>query len=250
MARKRRKRKHDEHMDESWLVPYADILTLLLALFIVLFAASNVDAQKFNALRSSFNNVFTGGTSVLEYESPTPVEIDTVAIQNDKDKEKEREKQEQEELKELQKKINGYIAESGLDLSLKTRLTEEGLLVTIQDGAFFNPASAKVRPEDIKIAREISELLVMDSPRNIIVSGHTDTVPINNHEFKSNWHLSVMRSVNFMSILLENEKLDPSRFSARGLGEYEPVATNDTPEGRSLNRRVEILILPNGVEQE
>ncbi len=235
-------------MDESWLVPYADILTLLLALFIVLFAASNVDAKKFNSLRSSFNNIFIGGTSVLEYESPTPVEIDTVAIQNDK--EKEREKQEQEELKELQKKINGYINESGLDLSLKTRLTEEGLLVTIQDGAFFNPASAKVRAEDIKIAREISELLVMDSPRNIIVSGHTDTVPINNHEFQSNWHLSVMRSVNFMSILLENEKLDPSRFSARGLGEYEPVATNDTPEGRSLNRRVEILILPNGVEQE
>lgn len=232
-------------MDESWLVPYADILTLLLALFIVLFAASNVDAQKFQLLASSFNNVFKGGTSFLDYESPQPVEIDNAAIENDKDKDKEREKQEQEELKELQQKIDGYITENGLDLTLKTRLADEGLLVTIQDGAFFNPGSADVRPEDVKLAREISELLVMNPPRNIIVSGHTDTVPMHNHEFKSNWHLSVMRAVNFMSILLENEKLDPRRFSARGLGEYEPVATNDTPEGRKLNRRVEVLIQPN-----
>ncbi|MEH7224964.1 flagellar motor protein MotB [Bacillus sp. JJ1566] len=241
MARRKRKKKQDEHMDESWLVPYADILTLLLALFIVLFAASNVDAQKFQKLASSFNNVFNGGTSILEYESPVPVEIDNAAI----DKEKEKQKQEQEELKELQEKINGYIVENELDLSLKTRLADEGLLVTIQDGAFFNPGSAEVRLGDIKLAREISELLVMNPPRNIIVSGHTDTVPMNNHEFKSNWHLSVMRAINFMSILLENEKLDPRLFSARGLGEYEPVATNETPEGRRLNRRVEVLIQPN-----
>ncbi|WP_449539581.1 flagellar motor protein MotB [Ferdinandcohnia sp. Marseille-Q9671] len=245
MARKKRKQHHEEHVDESWLVPYADILTLLLALFIVLFAASSVDAQKFQQLASSFNNVFNGGSSFLEYESPEPVEIKQTAI----DTEKEKKEQEQEELKELQEKINGYIEQKGLDLSLQTRLTDEGLHVTIQDGAFFNPASADVRPEDIQIAKEISDLLVMNPPRNIIVSGHTDTVPINNHEFKSNWHLSVMRSINFMSILLENDKLDPSRFSARGLGEYEPVASNDTPEGRKLNRRVEILILPNGVQQ-
>ncbi|THE13335.1 flagellar motor protein MotB [Bacillus timonensis] len=244
MARRRRKSKHDEHMDESWLVPYADILTLLLALFIVLFAASNVDVQKFQKLASSFNNVFRGGTSFLEYESPVPVEIDHAAIDN----EKEKEKQEQEELKELQKKINTYITENGLDLSLKTRLADEGLLVTIQDGAFFDPGSADVRLDDVKLAREISELLVMNPPRNIIVSGHTDTVPMNNHEFKSNWHLSVMRAVNFMSLLLENNKLDPRLFSARGLGEYEPVATNETAEGRKLNRRVEVLIQPN-VEQ-
>ncbi len=249
MARRKRKKKHDEHMDESWLVPYADILTLLLALFIVLFAASSVDAQKFQKLASSFNNVFKGGTSFLDYESPVPVEIDSVATNKDKDKDKDKdkhkEKQEQEELKELQEKINGYITDNGLDLSLTTRLADEGLLVTIQDGAFFDSGSAEVRSEDIMLAREISELLVMNPPRNIIVSGHTDNVPMKSHKFKSNWHLSVMRSINFMSILLENKKLDPRVFSARGLGEYEPVATNETREGRKLNRRVEVLILPN-----
>ncbi|MFT4412347.1 flagellar motor protein MotB [Fredinandcohnia humi] len=244
MAKKKKKAHHDEHMDESWLVPYADVLTLLLALFIVLFAASSVDAQKFKALASSFNNIFNGGTSFLEHESPEPVEVKSIEPEKENEEE-EKKQQEQEELKELQKKINGYIEENGLNLSLQTRLRDDGLLVTLKDGAFFDSASAKVRPEDAELAREISELLVMNPPRNIIVSGHTDNVPINNREFKSNWHLSVMRSVNFLAVLLENEKLNPSHFSSRGLGEFEPIASNDTPEGRKQNRRVEILILPN-----
>src|SRR5690606_15488504 len=179
MANRKRKRKakQDEHIDESWLVPYADIQTLLLALFIVLFAASNVDAQKFNSLKSSFNSIFTGGSSFLEYESPEPVDIKNIATgkkdPTPEEVQKAIEKQEQEELKEVQEKINTYITENELDLSLQTNLTEEGLYVTIQDGAFFNSASAKVRPEDVKIAREISEILVMYPPRYIYVSGHT-----------------------------------------------------------------------------
>jgi chemotaxis protein MotB len=244
MARRKKKEHHEEHLDESWLVPYADILTLLLALFIVLFASSSVDAQKFQQLASSFNNIFSGGTSFLEYESPEPTEIESLQTGEENEIEKERKEKDHEELKELQSKINNYIQDNGLDLSLQTRLTDEGLLVTLKDGAFFDSASAQVRPADAKLAREISDLLVMNPPRNIIVSGHTDNVPINNRQFESNWHLSVMRSINFMKVLLENEKLDPSHFSARGLGEFEPIATNDTAEGRKLNRRVEILILP------
>lgn len=84
----------------------------------------------------------------------------------------------------------------------------------------------------------------MNPPRNIIVSGHTDNVPISNADYDSNWHLSVMRAVNFMKLLLENEKLDPRAFSAKGFGEYNPVADNATEAGQQKNRRVEILILP------
>lgn len=96
----------------------------------------------------------------------------------------------------------------------------------------------------MKIAKEISDLLVIDPPRNIIISGHTDNVPIHTAKFESNWELSVMRAVNFMKIILENDKLDPRWFSAKGYGEYKPVASNATKEGRAKNRRVEILILP------
>ncbi|MGM0873327.1 MAG: flagellar motor protein MotB [Bacillota bacterium] len=249
MARKKKKHKpEDEHMDESWLVPYADLLTLVLALFIVLFSMSSVDAQKFQQLARAFNSTFTGGTSVLEYPSPTPNgEMEKLDEQKDRTPHEDEETQkqfEQKKLKEIQEKINAYIKENKLETKLKTTLTDEGLLITILNDIFFDSGNADIRNKDKKLASEISELLVMNPPRNIIVSGHTDNVPINNSEYDSNWHLSVMRAVNFMKILIDNEKLDPKAFSAKGFGEYNPVATNNTKAGRQKNRRVEVLVLP------
>ena len=131
-----------------------------------------------------------------------------------------------------------------LETQLATSLTIEGLSLTIRDNVLFNSGSADVRPEDLNIAKEISRLLEMDVPRSIIISGHTDNVPIKNANFESNWELSVMRAINFMKILLENPQLNPELFSAKGHGEFQPIASNDTEEGRAQNRRVEILILP------
>jgi chemotaxis protein MotB len=262
MSRHRKKKHVDDHMDESWLIPYADLLTLLLALFIVLFAMSSVDAQKFQLLSKSFNEMFTGGTGLLNYKSPTPEgQIDT-PIQRKKDqkkeklqsedlaavKQKEEEKlalaKDQQELKALQIKVNTYIQKNNLSNKLQTSLTNEGLLVTIRDNVLFNSGSADVRDIDLKTANEIANLLVMDPPRNIIISGHTDNVPISNSQYDSNWELSVMRAVNFMKVILDNHKLDPRWFSAKGFGEFQPVASNNTTDGKSRNRRVEILILP------
>jgi len=249
MAKKKKHKHHDEHMDESWLVPYADLLTLVLALFIVLFAMSSVDAQKFQRVAKSLNAAFDGGTSVLEYPSPTPEsELEDLNVQKDEASKEQLEaaqqKMEQENLQKIQEKINTYIKENNLQAKLGTTLTDEGLLITLLNDIFFDSGSADIRAKDEKLAKGISELLIMNPPRNIIVSGHTDDVPISNSEFDSNWHLSVMRAVNFMKILIENDKLDPKAFSAKGFGEYKPVATNDTNEGRQKNRRVEILILP------
>ncbi|MBD8067427.1 flagellar motor protein MotB [Bacillus sp. PS06] len=254
MAKKKKHQHHDEHVDESWLIPYADLLTLLLALFIVLFASSTVDVQKYQAIASSFNNAFVGGTGIMDFENPVPEPAEPQPITDDKPTEEEKEKEEeeekqkvaeQEELQELQEKINDYIFSNQLNSSLETQLTEDGLLVTLLNDTFFNSGSAEVRSEDVVLAREISQFLVMNPARNIIVSGHTDNVPIRNSQFDSNWHLSVIRSVNFMKILLENKELDPQKFSSKGYGEFQPVASNDTAEGRKQNRRVEILILPN-----
>ncbi|MCH1627806.1 flagellar motor protein MotB [Fredinandcohnia quinoae] len=246
MAKKKKhKVHHEEHVDESWLVPYADILTLLLALFIVLFASSSIDVQKFTSIAQSFSSVLNGGTSVLEMDSIEPKDVDSKSKGKEAEKKEDSAAAEQEELKQVQEKINNYIHKNQLEISLKTKLTDEGLLVTLQDDAFFDSGSATVRSEDAKLAREISELLVMNPPRNIIVSGHTDNVPMHSREFSDNWHLSVIRAINFMKILLENDKLDPRLFSAKGFGEFEPVASNDTAQGKQKNRRVEILILPN-----
>ncbi|MBW3112758.1 MULTISPECIES: flagellar motor protein MotB [Bacillaceae] len=262
---RRRKKKHDdEHMDESWLIPYADLLTLLLALFIVLYASSSVDAQKFKELSQVFNEIFTGGTGMMEYPSPVApqqssdqVEKQAASLNQKEDKEKELSKEEldkqafmkdQEELKEIQKKINEYIKTNNLEVQFITKLTDEGLLLTIRDNVLFDSGSATVQGSDLSVAGELSDLLVMNPPRNIIISGHTDNVPIRNAEFESNWELSVMRAVNFMKIILDNPELDPQWFSAKGFGEFEPIADNGTAEGRGQNRRVEVLILPRVTE--
>ncbi|TXC91534.1 flagellar motor protein MotB [Metabacillus litoralis] len=251
MARKKKHKHEDEHMDESWLVPYADLLTLVLALFIVLFAMSSVDAQKFQQLARAFNSTFTGGTGVLEYPSPTPDgELEQLDVQKEQTPDQEaveeaQKRLEQENLKTIQEKVNSYIANNKLETQLKTTLTDEGLLITLLNDIFFDSGSAAIRNKDKELANEISELLIMSPPRNIIISGHTDNIPIKNSEFDSNWHLSVMRAVNFMKILIDNDKLDPKAFSAKGFGEFKPVASNETKDGRQKNRRVEILILPN-----
>lgn len=259
MSKKRRKKDQDERISESWLIPYADILTLCLALFIVLFAMSDVNAKKFEGMAQSFNQLLASGTGIFDYPSPIPTDEAKGLDVQEKDikeaeKQKAAEKEEKEqkvdrlELESVQKKVNSYIQEKNLTDNLNTSLTDEGLLVTIRDNVLFASGSAEVRSEDVKVAKEISQLLVMDPPRNIVISGHTDNVPIRNVQFDSNWELSVMRAVNFMKIILDNDKLEPRWFSAKGFGEYQPVAPNTSSEGRAKNRRVEILIQPRGAQ--
>ncbi|MFE8697307.1 flagellar motor protein MotB [Cytobacillus sp. FJAT-53684] len=254
MSKRKKKKLDDGHVDESWLLPYSDLLTLLLALFIVLFASSSIDAVKFQAISKALNSAFTGGTGIFEYQSPMPEgqkqgEVASKNSENDDANsldidEELLKKADQKELASTQEKVNSYIEANHLAGKLQTSLTGEGLMVSIRDNVLFSPGSADVRPNDRNIANEISELLVMDPPRDIIISGHTDNVPIGNAPFDSNWELSVMRAINFMKIILKNEKLDPKKFSAKGFGEFQPVAPNDTSSGREKNRRVEILILP------
>jgi chemotaxis protein MotB len=244
MSKKKKDKQHENHIDETWLIPYADLLTLLLALFIVLFSMSSIDAQKFRQFAQTFNSTFDGGTGVLDYPTPLPVQP-AESLNREDNKKNITPMTEKQSLEQVQNKIDNYIKENNLQGELETKLTDEGLLITILNDILFDSGSAEVRVKDKKIAREVSNLLVMNPPRNIIISGHTDNVPIHNSKFESNWHLSVMRAVNFMKILLENEKLDPRWFSAKGYGEYKPVASNNTEEGRMKNRRVEVLILPN-----
>jgi chemotaxis protein MotB len=260
MSKRHKKHHHEEHVDESWLIPYADLLTLLLALFIVLFSMSSVDAKKFQAMAEVFNAEFTSGTGIFEFPSPIPEEGATSPDEqkNDSDsteqaqsqglteeqKQQLAKKAEQVELKAIQAKVNEYVNTKGLQEKLETKLTDEGLLLTIRDNVLFESGSDAVRSQDLQIVNEISELLVMDPARSIIISGHTDNVPIKNAQFSSNWELSVMRAINFMKILLDNDKLDPRWFSAKGYGEFQPIASNDDAAGKARNRRVEILILP------
>ncbi|WP_100400017.1 flagellar motor protein MotB [Bacillus sp. FJAT-44742] len=239
---RKQKQHNDEHVDESWLIPYADMLTLLLALFIVLFAASEIESEKFQEIAQVFQSEFAGGEGILDNE-PTPPEL-PVSSSDTQDKESDG-LPELRELESLEQEINQYIVSRNLENMLETNLTDEGLLLTLLDNVFFDTGSANVKLEGAEVAREISELLYTEPTHEVVVSGHTDDRPISTSEFQSNWELSVIRAVNFMSLLLENNKLDPLQFSAKGFGEHRPIAENDSPENKAKNRRVEVLILPN-----
>lgn len=249
MAGLKRKKKHEDHVDEAWLLPYADILTLLLALFIVLFAASEVDKEKFKEISEAFNSELQGGTGVLDqeaavenFEDTSPIPKLGEADPSDGEQSKISQEQDRKELKELQEKIEAYIEEKGLAPRLQTELINKGLLLKIKEGVLYPSGSADITQESRTIAVEISNLLVTDPPRNILIEGHTDNVPTTSTEFPSNWELSSARAINFMKILLENDNLDPKKFSATGYGEYQPIASNDTAAGRAENRRVSVLI--------
>lgn len=238
----------DEHINETWLIPYADMLTLLLALFIVLYAISSLNTSRFEELIRSFRLAFNAGFGVLEQAS---------LFDQGKSQTKDREleigsipktpnqlrKEEQQHLEKLQEELNQYIAQNGLTSDLEIKLNHSELLIIIREHALFDSGKADVKPEARRLALAISQMLEDYNDYEIVVSGHTDNVPINTPEFPSNWELSAKRAINFMKILLENEAFDPSRFRAVGYGEYQPIDPRDTPEARAKNRRVEVAIL-------
>src|SRR5699024_4244432 len=145
MRMRRQRRRKSNHINESWLLPYADLLTLLVALFIVLFAMSEIDSEKYESLIQVFEGEFHGSISVVESsegrEEEVPAEID-----EDED-EGQHGISELRKLMELQKQINHYIEENNLSELLGTALSEEGLLVTISNDVSFDSGSAKVKKE-------------------------------------------------------------------------------------------------------
>ncbi len=252
--KKKHKAHEEEHADETWLIPYADLLTLLLALFIVLFASSQTDSKKFENMMAAFNSVLSGGSGIFDKATLIPAgsELSNKTKQASQDQTSKNKqtteqqfKQETENLQKLKKQIDEYIKKNGLSAKLETGLNSQQLVLRISDNALFASGSADVKPEARKLAEAISGLLGKYPNYQVVVSGHTDNMPISNARFQSNWDLSTERALNFMKILLGYTNLDPARFSAVGNGEYKPVASNSTEEGRAKNRRVEISILRN-----
>lgn len=255
MSRKQRREHHEEHPDESWLLPYSDLMTLLLALFIVLYSVSAVNTAKLEELSQAFRTAFSDGLSI--FDQSTIVRTGDVQSHTDMtrtlspsgkkkptgDSQAALQQQEQQNLEALRQQLNEYIKQNGLSSQLETQLNQSQLLITIRDNALFAPASASVKSEARLLAVAIGEMLAPYNDYEVLVTGHTDTTPINTVEFPSNWELSTKRAVNFMKILLENEQFDPKRFGAIGYGEYRPVDTNETVEGKAKNRRVEVSIL-------
>lgn len=241
MARKKRGAPKEEEASEAWLLPYSDLLTLLLALFICLFAMSQTDQKKVTEMAQAFSAAFnSGGPSFFNKMGPNEGRM--ANIPSDDDKGNSAYIQENQQLQQVQQKMEEYIKQNNLQDQLSTQLTEDGLMIRIGERALFPSGSATLGNQAQKIVPVVADLLGTLNER-VIISGHTDNVPINTAQFPTNWDLSAARALNFMKHLLgQNANLDPRRFSAIGYSEYRPIADNNTEEGRQQNRRVEILI--------
>lgn len=241
MARKKHAKPHEEEAGEAWLLPYSDLMTLLLALFIALFAMSQTDASKMQALAQAFTAAFNmGGPSFFSGMGPsTSINSATTTGQ---DNANNAYMQENQNLREAQEKIEQYVKENNLQDQVSTELSEEGLMIRLKEKALFASGSAALEGQADQIVPVIAGLLA-SLPERVTISGHTDNVPISTAQFPSNWELSSARAVSLMRGLMGAQpSLNPARFSALGYSEYRPIASNDTDEGRAQNRRVEVFI--------
>ena len=241
MAKKKRAKKHEEEASEAWLLPYSDLMTLLLALFICLFAISQTDQTKLQQMAQAFTAAFNmGGPSFFNQAGPNASM--QREIMSTEDQGNAAYIEENRTLEQLQRQLEDYIEQNNLQEELSTQLEEEGLMIRIKERALFPSGSADLVPESQRIGPIVAGLLAA-VPERVLISGHTDTDPISTSQFPSNWELSSVRAMTFMKYLLSiNPDLNPARFSAIGYGEYRPIAPNDTAENKQQNRRVEILI--------
>ena len=150
-----------------------------------------------------------------------------------------------EELNSTKRLLEERLKQEIADKQVRLEMAEKGLVITFVADVLFDSGKANIRPESYPALDKVSRVLIENVPENDIgVEGHTDNEPIKFSGWKSNWELSTGRALSVLHYLVDNKGISPQRLAAIGYGEHKPVASNDTKEGRQLNRRVEIIILP------
>lgn len=236
-----RKKPEKKSISQEWLTTYSDMMTLILCFFVLLYSFSLVDAAKFKQLAQSMSNAFGGSSSVITEGGnigPVPIaENPGISVtQNDGDTVGDKETQ------RMFEEVNNYIDENDLNANVTIKKDTRGVLIELQDNILFDSGNATLKKESIPLLKKISGLL-SKFPNEVLVEGHTDNLPINRGYYQSNWELSSDRANKVVRYFIEKEGMDGKRFQAVGVGEYRPIDTNDTPEGRQKNRRVNILIV-------
>lgn len=252
-----RKKKHkpEAHPDERWLLTYADMLTLLLALFVVMYSISSVNVAKFEGLQRSLQDAFngsvlTGGQAILktggqettkELNAAPPSPSLQAAFAPRSESQGGNADSEQQELKELEQLIKAEANRQGIASKVQTELAPDGLTVRLNtDGLFFDPGSAVVKAQAAPLVHRLARLLRADSRHAVMISGHTDSQPISG-QYPSNWELSTARASAIVRALVSS-KVSPARLTATGRAYFDPLRTNATARGRAENRRVELFI--------
>jgi chemotaxis protein MotB len=224
-----RKKSLNKDNTDRWLLTYADMITLLLAFFIVMYSMSRLDAKKFGQISEELNIVLKGGKQALvkyieeqETNGRGIMKIGSLAM--------------------IQQQIEQRFKEVEKQSMIQTEVTERGLVVHIMESTLFKEGSATLLPGALDVLDMIYEK-IKDAPNHVRIEGHTDDKPINNEQFKSNWELSTARATAVVNYFIANHNFPPDKISALGYGEYRPRRPNNSIENRSQNRRVDIVIL-------
>lgn len=254
---RRRKFEEDPENHDRWLVSYADFITLLFAFFVVMYGISSVNDQKYKELTSALGSAFSGNIKEQSPHSPPPSPeksaltdknvlqtppasslvnaLPLTRLQN------ERRRREQESIANMVAKLNQTLGSLTANGKINISRTSRGVRIDIADGVLFQAGSADIKTEANTPINNISQVLA-DKPYIIQVEGHTDNLPIRNTQFPSNWELSATRATSVVRKMIE-DGLNPQRLSAVGYSDTQPIADNDTAEGRAQNRRVSIMVL-------
>ena len=253
--------EHEEHVNhEAWVIPYADMLTLLMAMFLVLWAIGQVDVSKAKAVSTGFADEFglsssagagAGGVGVLDGNAvpDTPDKLDmrtkvdkTMAIAEQQRQDTAR-AAEQQSLQQVEQQIEQGAVAAGLGGSVKFHMEGRGLIVSIvSEGVLFDAGSASIKPAGQLILDGIAQTLA-NVPNNLSIEGHTDSTPIATAQFPSNWELSTGRASAVLRYLQGRHGLPQVRLSAAGYADQRPIAPNDSLAGRAQNRRVDIAVI-------
>lgn len=249
---------------QRWLVSYADFVTLLFAFFVVLYASAQVDQRKVGklalAIQVAFQElgIFQASTTHVPLDVREPMPFSKVqAVEN-----LERTASlgrvvpqpagvlgggsENGDLAQLQLELAAALSPEIARKEISVRREPDGLVISLREVGFFESGSALMKTSSQPAFDRIAVLLRSRTYR-LRIEGHTDNVPIHNSQFSSNWELSTARATEIVRVLIVRDGFDAASLSAAGYAEYHPIASNATPEGRGMNRRVDIVILGRGL---
>jgi chemotaxis protein MotB len=228
-VRRKRKRGSDSENLDRWLLTYADLITLLLAFFIIMYSMSRIDAKKFGKMAEALNGILKGGDNLVAKSAEENLTKGHGLLKLGN-------------LKLLQKKIEAKFKNLGKNEELETEITERGLVIHILESALFKEGSAVLEPRAMEtldlVSAQISGL-----PNHVRVEGHTDDRPIRTVSYPSNWELSAARATEVVRYFIQDHGIPAGRISALGYGEFRPVRPNNSIENRAQNRRVDIVVL-------
>lgn len=237
---------HDGGGGMRWLLTYADLITLLMVFFVVMYAMSSVDAKKYETISASLRQALhvEGSANSVIADRMGQLQID-VSKPSDQTNVQDIKLQEDVEFKKVIDIIkNNSTAEESQ--SVQFSIDERGLVISFLDTLLFDLGRADIRAEAYPVLDRLA-LAIKGSPRTMRIEGHTDNLPIATVQFPSNWELSAARAITVTRYFITKYNIDPRRLSATGFGEYRPVASNSLDEDRRKNRRVDIVILRSTV---